>query len=158
MRLSQRSPIRWSADEHQHIPHGSDWYWALGVIAVATSLTAIIFGDVLFAIVIVVAAVTLGLVARTPPRHMTFELSERGVKVGETLHRYKEIISFWVTHDETGEPPLLLIDTTKFMSPNLIIPLEGVSENSVRAYLTERVPEVEMHESVAHKILEFFGF
>ena len=44
------------------------------------------------------------------------------------------------------------------MSPNLVIPLEGVDHEEVRAYLRERVDEVPMKEPLAHKILEFFGF
>ena len=76
--------------------------------------------------------------------------------MGKTLHRYDEIISFWV-EDELGVNPLLLVDTTKFMSPNLIIPIEGVDPHEVRVFLQERVEEVPMKEPVSHKILEFLG-
>lgn len=154
---SSYAPIRWSAYEHEHIERGSDWFWALGIIAVCAALTSLLFGNVLFAILLIVAAVSIGLLARTPPELHEFEISERGVRIGDTLHRYEEIISFWVEEEETKEPTLL-IDTVKFMSPNLIIPLDDVDPSVVRNFLKERVEETPMKEPFAHKILEFFGF
>ena len=150
--------VKWSAYEHEHIERGSDWFWALGVVAVSAALTSILFHDVLFSVLIILAAVTLGLLARTPPQLTEFELSDKGIRIHGTLHRYNEIISFWVEDEYHHDRPLLLIDTTKFLSPNFIIPIEHVDPQLVRAYLKERAKEVHMKEPVAHKILEFFGF
>ena len=148
--------FRWSAYEHDHIVRGGDWYWALGIVAVSAAVTSILLDDFLFAILILLAALVLALASRTPPETATFEVSERGVRVNSTLHRYDEIISFWV-EDELKGRPLLLIDTTKFLAPNLIIPIEHVDPHLVRGYLKERAEEVPMKEPVSHKILEFFG-
>ena len=147
--------LRWSAYEHEHVERGSDWYWALGIVAVSAALTSILFDDFLFAVLILLAAVVLVLLSRTPPESTTFEISERGIRVGTSLHRFDEVISFWV-EDESGKPHLL-VDTTKFMAPNLIIPIEHIDPNLVRAYLKEHAEEVPMKEPVSHKILEFFG-
>jgi len=149
-------PLRWSAYEHERIERSGDWFWALGIVAVSVALTSILFSNVLFAILIIVAAFTVGIIARTPPELIDFEISDRGIRVGGALHRYDEIISFWV-EDEHDREPLLLVDTTKFMSPNLIIPIENIDPALVRAFLQERVEEVRMKEPVSHKILEFFG-
>ena len=72
------------------------------------------------------------------------------------MHRYEEIISFWV-EEHDANPPILFVDTTKWLSPNLVIPLEDVDAAEVRAYLSERAEEVPMKEPIWHKILEFFG-
>jgi len=148
--------LRWSAYEHEHIPRGSDWFWALGIVAVSAALTSILFHDVLFAVLILVAALVFAMLANVPPDLVRFEISDRGIRTGDTLHRYEEIISFWV-EEENGPHPLLLVDTTKFMAPNLIIPLENIDPHAVRLYLRELVEEVPMKEPVSHKILEFFG-
>lgn len=149
--------LRWSAYEHEHIERGSDWYWALGIVAICIALTAVLLHDTLFAILIILAAVVIGLLANIPPQMTDFEISERGVRVGKDLHRYDEILGFWV-EDEHDAPPLLLVDTTKIMAPNLIIPIEGVDPEEVRKLLREHTSEVPMKEPLAHKILEFFGF
>ena len=148
--------MRWSAYEHEHIERGSDWFWALGIAAVCVAIVAILFHDFFFSVLIILAAITIGMLARTAPDLMEFELSDRGIKAGGTMHRFEEILSFWV-EDHNVERPLLLVDTTKFMAPNLIIPIEGIDPHAVREYLRTRVEEVPMKEPVAHKILEFFG-
>src|SRR3989344_4411043 len=66
------------------------------------------------------------------------------------------MISFWV-EDEHDDRPLLLVDTTKIMSPNLIIPIEEIDPSLVRAFLQEYAEEKHMKEPLAHKILEFLG-
>ena len=151
------APIRWQAYEHEHIERGSDWFWALGIIAVCAALISALFGNALFGVLLLVAAVTLGLLAKTTPSLIEFEISDRGIRVGDTMHRYEEIISFWV-EDHDVAVPILLVDTTKWMSPNLVIPIENIEPARVRAYLSERTDEVPMKEPIAHKILEFFGF
>ena len=148
--------LRWSAYEHEHIERGQDWYWALGVIAISIAIISVLLNDILFGLLIIVAAFTLALLARRPPHLVEFELSDRGIKTGQTLHLYEEILAFWV-EDQGEATPVLLVDTTKLLAPNLIIPLEGIDPTDVRAYLKEHIEEIPMKEPIAHKILEFFG-
>ncbi len=152
----QRTVLRWNAYEHEHVPRGSDWYWALGIVAMSAALTSILFHNTLFALLILLAAGILGMLADVPPDLVRFEISDRGIRVGDTMHLFEEIISFWV-EDEKHDRPLLLIDTTKLMAPNLIIPLENIDPHTVRSYLRDHAEEVPMKEPIAHKILEFFG-
>ncbi|OGG56181.1 hypothetical protein A3D71_00025 [Candidatus Kaiserbacteria bacterium RIFCSPHIGHO2_02_FULL_55_20] len=152
----QRIVLRWNAYEHEHVPRGSDWYWALGIIAVSAALTSIIFHDTLFAVLILIAAAILGMLANVPPEIVRFEISDRGIRIGDTMHKFEYIISFWV-EEEGKERPLLLVDTTKLMAPNLIIPLENIDPHVVRTYLRDHAEEVPMKEPLAHKILESFG-
>lgn len=150
------SPIRWSAYEHEHVDRARDWFWALGVFAASTALISFLLGNAFFSILILVAATTLGLLAQSPPPLVEFELSDRGIKVGDTMHRFEEIIAFWV-EDHDADPPILLVDTIKWLSPNLVIPLGDADPKLVRAFLVERCEETPMKEPVWHKILEFFG-
>ena len=154
--MADTPALRWSAYEHEHIERSSDWYWALGVAAISIALTAIILHDVLFGVLIILAAITIGLLANTPPELAQFEISERGIRVNEALHRWDHIISFWV-EEEHDDRPLLLVDTTKFMSPNLIIPIEHIDPSLVRSFLKEHAEEKHMKEPLAHKIFEFLG-
>lgn len=148
--------LRWSGYEHTHIERSSDWFWALGIVAISIATVSILFHNYLFAVLVVIAAVTIAILAIHPPDMVEFEISERGLRVADRLHRFDEIISFWVEENPDGTP-VLLIDTVKFMHPNIIIPLESIDMHSVRAYLKERVEEVPLKEPAAHKILEFFG-
>jgi hypothetical protein len=154
--MSAEPALRWSAYEHEHIERGSDWFWALGIVAVSIAATAILLHDFLFGLLVIVAAFTLALLARTPPELAQFELSERGIRVNGKLHRFDHVLSFWV-EEEHDDRPLLLVDTTKFLSPNIIIPIEEIDPTLVRAFLKQHAKERHMKEPVAHKILEFLG-
>ena len=149
--------LRWSAYEHEHIERGADWYWALGIIAVCVALTSVLLSDALFAVLVLVAAGTIALISRTPPDISRFEISDRGIRINDALHRFDEVISFWVDEEHHKGRPLLLVDTTKFMAPNLVIPIEHIDPKLVRAYLIERAEEVYMKEPLSHKIFEFLG-
>lgn len=150
--------LRWNAYEHEHIERSSDWFWALAIVTISIAIVSILFHDFLFAVVVIIAAVTIAILSMHPPELVEFEVSERGVRVDGKLHRYDEIISFWVEdeHDHVHRP-LLLIDTVKFMHPNIIIPIEHIDPHTVRAYLKQHSNETPMKEPAAHKILEFFG-
>ncbi|MBI2030553.1 hypothetical protein HYT05_02945 [Candidatus Kaiserbacteria bacterium] len=149
--------LRWTAYEHETIERTADWYWALGIVTFSVVVISLLLHNALFAVIMVLAAFTMILLARTPPQLVSFEISDRGIRTGKILHRYNEILSFWV-EDETDDRPVLLIDTTKWMAPNLIIPIEHVDPALVRAYLQERCTEKHMQEPWSHKVLEFFGF
>jgi hypothetical protein len=153
----ENTTLRWSAYEHEHIERGSDWYWALGVIAISVAITSLLLGDLLFSVVILLGAIVLAMLSRTPPDIAHFEISDRGVRVGGRLHRFDEVISFWVDEEHHKGRPLLLLDTVKFMSPNLIIPIEHIDPKLVRAYLKERCEEVPMKEPLAHKIFDYLN-
>lgn len=155
--MSESEVLRWSAYEHEHFERGQDWYWALGIVAVSIAITSVLLSDLLFGVLILIAAFTIALLSREAPDIAMIELSERGIRINDTLHRWREIISFWVEDEHPGKRPLLLVDTIKFLSPNLIIPIEQVDPREVREFLKSRSEEKHMKEPVGHKILEFFG-
>lgn len=149
--------LSWSAYEHEHTERGGDWFWALGITALCIAIIAMLLGDLLFSILIIIAALTIALLARTPPSLTQFTLSEHGLRVADQLHRYDEIVSFWVEEKHHSGRVHLFIDTTKFTAPNIIIPLENIDPRVVRLFLLERVQESRMKEPFSHRVFEFLG-
>ncbi|MEK7628475.1 MAG: hypothetical protein AAB421_03590 [Patescibacteria group bacterium] len=149
------SSLQWEGYEHHHVERGRDWYWALGIISVSCALTSLLFGNILFGLLILVAAVTLGLTALHPPPLVQFELGEHDLRIADTVYPYKEMIAFWV---KDGPEPSLLIDTLRFMAPDLILPIADIDPDSLREFLKEKVAEKQLEEPFAHRFLEFFGF
>ena len=151
--------FEWEGREYDHSPKSTDWYWALGILAVAGALAAILFGNYLLAALIVIAAAALALhAAKEPPVHR-FLLSERGLAVGEELHAFEHMLSFSVLEDVEGElPPLLSIKTESWLSPHLVIPLAGVDADAVYAYFLERVDEAEHKHTFVNLVAAWLGF
>jgi hypothetical protein len=155
--MAEGQILRWQGYEHEHVERGSDWFWALAIVAICVAIVAILLHDILFALLIILAAAVIGMLANVPPDVTEFEVSHRGVRIGRDLHRYDEIIAFWV-EDEHDDAPILLIDTVKFMSPNIVIPIEDVDPHELRELLRENAIELPMRQPTAHRILDFFGF
>lgn len=155
-----RPPIlEWQGREYDHNPRSADWYWALGIVAVAGVIAAILFSNYLFALVIITGAIALGLhAAKEPPVH-TFKLTEQGLVIGDDLHPFEEMLSFSVLEDIEDElPPLLSIKTTSWLSPHLEIPLEKVDADAVYAYLLTHVDEGGHRHSLSHVFAKWLGF
>ena len=76
--------VYWEGPSHYHVEKSGDWFWILGILAIAGSAASFIVGNVLFGVVIILAAVTLFIVGHQKPRDVAFEVSARGVRIGLT--------------------------------------------------------------------------
>src|SRR3989344_2020026 len=110
--------LEWEGREYDHNPKSTDWYWALGIIAVASTIASILFGNYLFAVLIIIATIVLALHAtKIPPIHR-FRLVEQGLVIGDELHLFERMISFSVLEDVEGTlPPLISLKTERWLSP-----------------------------------------
>ncbi len=155
------SMISWKAYEYIHEPKSTDWYWALGIIALAIAGAAIIFGNYIFAILVIVVASSLAIHAHHhEPRLVDFQLNERGVKIDHIFYPYKTLESFDIeTHEtEIGTFAKIFIKSKKTMMPLIVIPIAEVHQEDVREYLSIFLEEGEHTESIGHRLLEWLGF
>lgn len=157
--MAQNALLEWEGREYDHNPKSADWYWSLGIVAVAATVAAILFGNYLFAVLIIVAtgAITLH-AAKIPPIHR-FRLTEKGIIIGDDLHSFERMISFSVLEDVDDKlPPMISIKTESWFSPHLIIPLEGVDADKVYEYFLHHVDEEEHHHTFPDLVAAWLGF
>ena len=157
--MAQNVILEWEGREYDHNPKSSDWYWALGIIAVAGIVASVLFSNYLLAILIIIATVSLALhAAKEPPLHR-FNLVERGIVIGDDLHSFERMTSFSVLEDVNGElPPMLSIKTESWFSPHHIIPLAGVDVDRVYDYFLRHVDEDEHHHTFSDLVARLLGF
>jgi hypothetical protein len=149
----------WEGREYDHDPKSADWYWALGIIAVAATIASVLFGNFLFAVLIVIAAITLALHATKEPPIHTFRLVDTGLMIGEDLHPYERMNSFTVLEDIEGElPPLLSIKNESWHSPHIVIPLQNVNPDMIYAHFLERVDEADHPHTFSDLVAAWLGF
>ena len=151
-----KTPLRWQAFEYVHREKSSDWFWAVGIISVSIAATAIIFNNLLFAILIIVGAFALCLFAARKPLRMNFEINDRGILVERVQYPYSSLESFWV--EENLGHPKILVKSSKMMMPYIILPIEEIEPATIREYLSEKLPEVEHREPLLQQIMEYLGF
>ncbi|MCR4274662.1 MAG: hypothetical protein NUW02_01255 [Candidatus Campbellbacteria bacterium] len=148
--------LAWKTLEYEHKPRSSDWFWGLGIIAIAGVILSIFLGNFLFGVVIGVGAVALGLHALRHPHIIECEIQDRGVRIGDTLFPYRTLESFWI--DERLIPNRLLLKSQKMFMPHIIVPLADISTDEVRDTLLQYLDEEEVHETFSDRIVELAGF
>ena len=149
----------WKGREYDHNPKSADWYWTLGIIAVAGTIAAALFGNYLLAFLILIATLTLALHAAKEPSLHRFRLVEQGLVIGDELHLFEKMISFSVLEDIGGElPPMISIKTESWLSPHLIVPLEGVDVDIVYNYFLQHVDEDEHRHTFTDLVAAWLGF
>lgn len=149
--------IYWEAPEHNHIEKTGDWYWVLGIVALTGSVASMIAGNVLFGIVIILAAGTVYLASHRKPRVIEFEVGARGIRIEDTLYPYATFESYFL--DETAlVNPQLIVKSKKLFMPLLIIPVPADYITAIEDMVGARLPEEHLEEPLAHKLMEFLGF
>jgi len=164
--MEEQNKLEWTALEYEEKERTRDWYWALGVIVVTSSLAALIFGNYFFAALIILSGILLGFFAVKKPDLVSYELNEKGLRVRTRVYPYENIQSFWVQTSrerETpdGKPlrPTLFIKSERVFMPIISVPIDDAWAEDIHSImLAQDIPEEEMREHLSEKIMESLGF
>ncbi len=149
--------LSWQILEYKKREKTVDWYWAVGVIAVSLAIIAVIMGDGLFSIFIIIATAILLTFSSREPRTFEVSVDKRGIIVGAESYPFATLEDFWVDISEHNNPKILL-KSKKLIMPLIVIPIEDYDHMDIRDFLLEYLPEKEMHEPLSQKIMEGLGF
>ncbi len=157
--MPQKALFEWEGREYEQRERTPDWYWALGIIALACIAAAVLLGNYLFAVVIVAAAAAIAIhAAKEPPVHR-FRVFEDGLAIGEELYHFDRMVSFCVLEDiESESPPLLSVHTEYWLAPHLRIPLVDVDADAVYAHFLTHVDESAHRPTFVDMIASWLGF
>lgn len=155
----EQSPraITWEAPEHNHTEKGGDWFFAFTIIFIAIVLSAILFGNTLFALLMAVSGLALAISVSKRPAIIPYAVTVRGVRVGEEVHTYASLEAYTVDEDDPKGPQLLIQSKRKFM-PLMVIPLPPDHIDDIEEILQGKLPEEHLEEPLFVKVLEIFGF
>lgn len=148
--------VVWQGYEYEYREKRNDWYWVLVIVSIAFAIGAVFFHNYLFAVLIIVAAFSIGVHAAEKPALKEFRVDIHGIKIGKKLYRYENIDSFWIENAAT--PPLLFFELKRPFIPLMIIPIGTVNIKGVKEILFNNLPEREQSVPVAQKIMDSFGF
>lgn len=147
--------FEWQAEGYLFEEKSSDWYWALGIIAVAGAVASVLFGNIILALLILVAAGTLALSSLKKPSMHVFSITEEGLMIDEDLYEYESILSFSVLeYIDPKLPPALSLRTHKLLAPHLIIPIVGPDPVEIYEFFAEHVEEGKHDESVIDRVID----
>lgn len=156
--MAVESLLSWSVIEYEKRHKGVDWFWGVGIVTIAVSLIAIVFGNILFGILILVSGGALIGLGFHHPRPITYHITTEGILEGEQFFPFKNIRSFSVNEDDYTRPTLL-IEVSRWFLPVVSIPLpDHAGSDSVRGMLRGRIRENdELKEPMFHYLLDILG-
>lgn len=138
--------VSWTVDEYERHERGPLWYAIAFVVGVALVLYAMVSQNFLFAVIIVMSGVIIGLSTLREPRKILFQMTTRGVGLGGKFTPYKDFRSFWIYY----EPPFsknLYLDFSNPIVPHLKVSLEDQDPLEIRKALLEFLREELSQES-----------
>jgi hypothetical protein len=155
--------LEWSAPEYMEKKQGTDWFWALGIIILASAVASVIFGNYFFAILIVLGGILLIVFAIKKPEMVFYEINDKGIKMRDRLYPFENIKSFWIHIDpsakEGGVNHIFFIRSERIFMPIITIPIEEKYALQIRdIMLSYNIPEEEMKEHPSVQIMEKLGF
>lgn len=154
-----KDPFIWQAHEYYFQEKNSDWYWAVGIVGFSIAVIAAIFGNILFALLVLISTFALSMFASKEPRIIRFEINKSGIIIEKTLYPYATLESFWVEDNKhLNRPSQLFLKSQRTLVPLIAIPLEGVDPEDIRDFLLDHLLEDHHTEPLGQKILEYFGF
>ena len=154
----EKNQISWTTLEYDEVERSNDWFWAVGIIALAICVTSIIFKNYMFGIFILIAGFTLAYVSIRKPDEILVTIDHRGIRMRHDLYLYQGIKSFWVEPEHTHtDKRHLLIMTERFFLPMIAVQMPKGLEDQIRNYLIEFLPEKEMTENRSYQFFERLG-
>jgi len=148
--------IEWLAPEYDHKEQSMDWFWALGIIILATFVTSIIYKNYFFGILIILGGILLGHFSIKKPEMTDYELNNKGLKIKNRMHPYENIKHFWV---QKLPKPILHVQSERFLFPTLSLPIYPNMADKIRDKMIEHnVPEEEIRDHPSVQIMEYLGF
>ena len=148
--------IEWKAYDRIQQTHSPHWYWAVGIIALSITVTAIILHNTLFAILVVISTIVLFLRTMQKPRLISYEITNRGVWFDKDFSPFTAFEAFWI--DEEEREPKLILKAKGLIMPLSIISLQEIDSQTVREFLQQYVVESELHEPLSKRVMEYLGF
>ncbi len=135
----------WLIDEYERHERGPLWYAIAFIVGVGMVLYAMITQNFLFAIIVIMGGIIVGLSSMREPRRLLFQMTSRGVLVGDEFVPYKNLKSFWILYD----PPhtkCLYLDFRNSITPHIRVALEDQDPLKVRSALLEFLHEESSRE------------
>lgn len=152
----EQDHIIWNAPEYPLRAKTADWYWALGIMAIAGAVASYILGNILFSILILIGAFTVAAYGARKPHIVEIEIDRRGVRAGGTLYPHSSLASFWIV--EGKDESKILLRSHKPFLPYIIIPLGDTAPEMVHEVLSGYLTEEELAEPISQRIMDYLRF
>lgn len=124
----------WSFKEYEKFQRSGRWYWVMGILAAALIAYAVMSGNYLFALIIVLFGIILVLQEMNEPAELDFGITDTGIVVGTKYYSFNELEKYWIIYN----PPsvkVLYFEPKATLKHRLHIPIDEADPIVIRDYL-----------------------
>lgn len=148
--------IEWQAYERLQSKRSIDWFWGVGLTSLGIGIFAILVGNPLLAVLVIIGATSVVLTSLKKPELNYYALTPRGVIERETLYPWSELEIFWI---EESSSPVLLIQSRRMMVPLLDFPIpETIDTQLIHQYMFQYLDDEPLRRSTLQVLMNWLGF
>lgn len=131
---------RWGFPEFVRYQRSRRWYTVVGLIVAGSFVWAVFQGNVLFAIILILAAIVYVTLNQRRPRNIICTIEEDGVSVDRDFFPWDDLGRFWVVY-QPPEVKKLFFRFRSSIRPIVSVLLEKENPVSIRKTLLEYLAE-----------------
>jgi len=146
----------WQAPAYEFREKSPDWYWAVGIITVATLAASFFARNYLFGIFALLAGFSIAVHSARRPEIVTFKINSRGIKIGKLIYDYENLKNFWINYNPPRKKELL-IESSKAFVNYIVIPLGHTDPVQIREILLPFLREKKIEEPLVSVIANLIG-
>ncbi len=146
--------ISWDIPEYEKHARGKAWYLLFALVALAMLVYALMTGNFLFAVIVIIGGFVLIMNDARHPQNVNISLTTEGIFVGRKFYDYDEIDNFSIVYKPTDNLKKIYFEFKSKTRHRLSIFLSDVNPVFVRdnllPYLSENIERTD--ESISEAL------
>ena len=147
--------LSWTTPHRPARHRSPDWYWTVATIAVAIAVICGYFGNLLFGIIFILAAIVIIFESKRDKGNEQVTIVKKGIRVGNTLYPVSSIHSFYINEDDSH--PHLSLRLNKPLLPSIELELGDMDARKLNDFLAQYLPEEEHEQHLADALVKSLG-
>ncbi len=149
--------IHWSALEYDHKEKSVDWFWAIGLSAIAGAVIAILYKNYFFGVFLILAGVCMGMFGARKPQMVEVGIFEEGVIVGDRKYEWAKLHGWNIVG--VGESQQLVLHTERPMAPVMTVPMPFQDAQKVQEILNAHLEQNDqLHNKGIERLMDKIGY
>lgn len=148
------STVSWTAQEYVHFDKGPLWFVVFVIVVLAlVAADVFVLRSWTFSLLVIVAAITLLIYLRRPPRTLSYGLTSQGLNVGDKLYHFEDFKAFGVLQ-EGGHNSIMLIPRRRF-APGVSVFFPEEAGEKIVDILGQRLPMQDVRLDVIDTVVRW---
>lgn len=131
---------KWDFPEFIKHPRKKTWYFWAMVIVIFLLIYSVVTVNFLFAVIVIMAAISFLLIYRREPKQVTFAITEDGLEADDRFFPYENLKDFFIIY-KPPEVKSLFFEFISWTKPRLTISLADQNPVEIRKILLEYLDE-----------------